>query len=305
MSQSDLSGENSVVTHRPIEGEESAWRHGMLAWIEQYTDAIDTVEDHVYDAQMAKQSVSELEELHRVLQVEGIQGLRASTKALELRKLHRVLMEEGMQGLREATKAAARAKKAAAKARARTGPVDVAKLAQIAFVPSAGAALQEAAQALRTEPAVLCARLAAWRSSAEDREPSGDIEAKDAIESFVDSVFTVYTLDNASYRPFGETERKGVGTMVSTSEGDGMGEGDGMAWLAAGGRALARLAEWSVVHRGPLSGGHLKVLPIPPHQHQYQHRLPRSASHVSPPTHPQPTFPQPTYLPTANRLPSL
>ena len=95
-----------------------------------------------------------------------------------------------------------KAKLAAARARARgqqLSAIDVAKLAQTAFVPTGGARLQEAAQGLRTSPATLCTRLAAWRASARDRSPCGDVEDKEAIEAFVDGVFTVATLDNTTY----------------------------------------------------------------------------------------------------------
>ena len=49
----------------------------MRFWIEQHKDAVAAVQDHVFDVQMAKASAEELEALHRVLQAEGIQGLRA------------------------------------------------------------------------------------------------------------------------------------------------------------------------------------------------------------------------------------
>ena len=117
---------------------EIRWRRGMRHWMQQYRDAIDTVQDHVFDAQMAKTSAEELEQLHKVLQAEGIPGLRAVMKALELKALHRVLMDEGLGGLRLAVKASKRAKMAAARARSRGVATfaDVAKLAQTAFVPA-------------------------------------------------------------------------------------------------------------------------------------------------------------------------
>ena len=61
--------------------------------------------------------------------------------------------------------------------------------------------LQQAALPLRVDAATLCARLAAWRSSEEDRESCGDVENKEAIECFVDSCFTVFTVDDATYHP--------------------------------------------------------------------------------------------------------
>ncbi len=56
-------------------------------------------------------------------------------------------------------------------------PADVAKLAQTAFVPLGGVDLMEAARPLRVahgHPATLCAHLAAWRSSDEDRDACSD-----------------------------------------------------------------------------------------------------------------------------------
>ena len=113
-------------------------------------------------------------------------------------------MDDGLPGLRAALKAKRTAQRAAAKARHREGgvtPVDIAKLAQTAFVPSVGGPLQDAALGLRTShPAKLRARLDAWRWSERDRNAYGDMEDKDAIEAFVDGSFTVCTVDNMVYQ---------------------------------------------------------------------------------------------------------
>ena len=284
---------------------EQAWRRRMRRWLQQYKDAVDATQDRVFDVQMAKASREELEALHKVLHEKGIQGLRAAVKALELQKLHKILMDEGIPGLRAAIKATKKAQLAAAKARHRglSTAADVAKLAQIAFVPAAGAPLQEAAQRLRDDPATLFARLSSWRWSDADREPFGDIEDKDGIECFVDGVFTVCTVDNATYQPLplrpsaemssedaGSSSSSGggsssVGSVGSSSKGTGSeveacseiqacsvqdADDDGadmhpvalpyrelsVPWLSL---PSARLSRGAIVHRGPLSGGHLKL----------------------------------------------
>ena len=124
-------------------------------------------------------------------------------------------------------RAAQRAKRAAARARRRgllhsqAKPADVAKLAQTAFVPVAGVDLMEAARALRAAhggAAALCAHLAAWRSSGEERDACGDIQSKDAIECFVDSYFTVFTVDNLRYHPLHSRTMRPQGARASESE---------------------------------------------------------------------------------------
>ena len=78
--------------------------------------------------------------------------------------------------------------------------------------------MQESAQELRLDPATLCARLAAWRSLEGDDEPSGNIEDKEAIESFVDSLFTVCTVDHAVYQPLSLRARtEGCASDVPTT----------------------------------------------------------------------------------------
>ena len=122
-------------------------------------------------------------------------------------------------------KAAQKAKKAYARRRGllhtQAKPADVAKLAQTAFVPLAGVDLMEAARALRAAhggPAALCAHLAAWRASDEDRDACGDIQSKDAIECFVDSYFTVFTVDNLRYHPLPARTMRPQGARPSESE---------------------------------------------------------------------------------------
>ena len=124
-------------------------------------------------------------------------------------------------------RATQKAKKAAAKARRRgllhtqAKPADVAKLAQTAFVPLGGVDLMEAARPLRAahgHPATLCAHLAAWRSSDEDRDACGDMQSKEAIECFVDSYFTVFTVDNLSYHPLPTRAVRLRGARASESE---------------------------------------------------------------------------------------
>ena len=227
-----------------------AWRRRMREWIEQYRVAVDTVQDDVFDVHMAEATREELEALHSVLQTEGLAGLRATVKSLEMQALERAFAEGGEEGLRAAEKAAKRAKKAAAKAQHRgetPTAAAIAKLAQAAFVPTVGMDLQRAAQPLRLDPATLCARLDAWRTAPEDREPFGDVETKDAIECFVDSCFTVFTVDNATYHPLtarragllSERRSERLSERYSypgsdsgeeeegESDGDGDGDGDG------------------------------------------------------------------------------
>lgn len=315
------------ILPRALPAAELAWRRGVRDWMQMYKDAVEVVQDAVFDAQMAKASMEELESLHSVLQAEGVPGLRKALQALELQRLHKVLLEGGIPGLRAALKATKRGELAAAKARHRGDvtptPTDIAKLAQTAFVPTVGAPLQDAARRLRTDPSTLCARLAAWRSSEDDVGSCGDLEDKDAIETFVDGVFTVCTFDNAAYQklPLPPTHaesgtsrqvpRAGCGggngggdggdggtpsielevTQVEhaeldiaeprsdgSSDVDGRSDGDGSSecsedladvackdgfigamrvpWLSL---PSPMLVEGAFVHRGPLSGGHLKL----------------------------------------------
>ena len=67
-------------------------------------------------------------------------------------------------------------------------------------------------------PATLCAHLAAWRSSDEDRDACGDMQSKEAIECFVDSYFTVFTVDNLSYHPLPTRAMRLRGARASESE---------------------------------------------------------------------------------------
>ena len=339
--------------------EEVVWRRRMREWMEQYKVAVDVVQDHVYDVNMAKASREELEALHCVLQADGLAGIKTAVESLELQALDRAFAEGGEPGRQAAEKAAKKAKKAAAKARHRgqlPAAADIAKLAQTAFVPTVGMDLQQAALPLRVDAAILCARLAAWRSSEEDRESCGDVENKEAIECFVDSCFTVFTVDDATYHPlplrpagllserrserfserfsmpnsesdgdgdtyggdgdsdgdgagaggsYGESESEGESAGEGEGEGEGEGAGAGasadvsalpgspqLAGIAgacslplAPGRAAVsssyrtlrapwwrfhvdvpwlslpspRLTSFAVVHRGPRSGGHLKL----------------------------------------------
>ena len=110
-----------------------------------------------------------------------------------------------------------------------------AKLAQHAFVPKVGAALQEAVQQLRLSPEVTRLQLASWRSSAADQSRLGDLEAKSAIEAFADSFFTVVTLDDRMHHAVRDAP-----ALVLTEPS-------------------APLTHCAVVHRGPVSGGHLKL----------------------------------------------
>ena len=274
------------------------------------------MQEAVFDVHMAKASREDLEALHRVLQAGGLAGLQAAVEALELEELDRALAEGGEEGRREAERAARRAKRAAAKARHRgktPAPADIAKLAQAAFVPSAGRDLQQAAQPLRVPPATLHARLDAWRASGEDREPFGEVDFKDAIECFVDSSFTVFTVDHTTYHPMplrpptgllserrservserfsylgssgeeesdGEegSERGGEEEEEEGEEEEGEEDEEGGAVRAIPGSRMLRAPWWTrdvavpwlslpspqltsfaVVHRGPLSGGHLKL----------------------------------------------
>ena len=118
----------------------------------------------------------------------------------------------------------------------------------------AGAALQESAQQLLSDPAALYERLAAWRSLEGDDEPNGNIEDKEAIESFVDAVFTVYTTDNASYRPLPAREDKG---RVANDASGVRWTPLEVPWLTL---PSLRLTRGTIVHRGPLAGGHLKLV---------------------------------------------
>ena len=52
------------------------WRRQMRVWMEQHRMAVETVQDLAMDSQMAKASFEELTALHRVLQAQGISGLR-------------------------------------------------------------------------------------------------------------------------------------------------------------------------------------------------------------------------------------
>ena len=239
---------------------EASWRSGMRHWMALYREAIESVQGHVYDIHMAKASAKELETLHEVLQAEGIGALRAAIKALELKAMHRVLLDEGLPGLRAAIKASKRAKMATAKARARglspLKPHEIAKLAQTAFVPHVGVAVQSAAQALRVDPAALYARLASWRAKGcdDDAEPSAEcacaaLEDQEAIEHFVDSLFTVFTVDNSSYLPLPYLPATHPPPTAKYAPLDA-------AWLQA---PSPLLTQFALVHRGPLSGGHLKL----------------------------------------------
>ena len=76
-----------------IPAEEVAWRRWMREWMEQHRAAVETVQDLVFDVQVAKASREELEELHRVLQSDGLSGLMDAMKAIELKALHRALMD--------------------------------------------------------------------------------------------------------------------------------------------------------------------------------------------------------------------
>ena len=266
--------------------EEASWRRGMRHWMALYREAIESVQGHVYDIHMAKASAKELETLHEVLQAEGIAGLRAAIKALELKAMHRVLLDEGLPGLRAAIKASKRAKMATAKARARglspLKPHEIAKLAQTAFVPLVGVAVQSAAQALRADPAALYARLASWRAKGcdDDAEPSAEcacaaLEDQEAIEHFVDSLFTVFTVDNSSYLPLPylpylpylpATHPPPTASYLPlpylpylpathpppTAKHAPL----DASWLQA---PSTLLTQFALVHRGPLSGGHLKL----------------------------------------------
>ena len=116
-----------------------------------------------------------------------------------------------------------------------------AKLAQLAFVPMGGTSLQDAAHELRkTPPAVCCTWLAAWRS---ERSASGEMNEDafytDAIESYADSFFTLFTVDDRTYR--GWIDR----TLTET------------AWLSAS--PSPQLTHAAIIHRGPCAGGHLKL----------------------------------------------
>ena len=117
---------------------------------------------------------------------------------------------------------------------------DVARSSQLAFVPMGGVALQNTAQALRNPPTAVCsAWLAAWRSSDEDRSAAGTPgDEKDAIESYADSFFTLFTFDNHTYRACSD----GAPTVP---------------WLTA--LPSLVLTHAAAVHRGPVSGGHVKL----------------------------------------------
>lgn len=122
------------------------------------------------------------------------------------------------------------------------GGTSAAKLAQRAFVPRAGAALQEAAQRLRLSPEATRLRLASWRSSAADQSSLGELEAKsaslgdlEAIEAFADSFFTVVTLDDRTHHAVRDAPALALAQPSSS------------------------LTHCAVVHRGPVAGGHLKL----------------------------------------------
>ena len=76
---------------------------GALTKHEATADAAADAAEKAADAKERE----ELANLHRILQTEGIPGLRAATKASELKELHAVLMAQGMPGLRAATSAKA------------------------------------------------------------------------------------------------------------------------------------------------------------------------------------------------------
>ena len=63
--------------------------------MEQYKVAVDVVQDHVYDVNMAKASQEELEALHCVLQADGLAGIKTAVESLELQALDRAFAEEG------------------------------------------------------------------------------------------------------------------------------------------------------------------------------------------------------------------
>ena len=116
-----------------------------------------------------------------------------------------------------------------------SGGASAAKLAQRAFVPRAGVALQEVAQRLRLSPEATRLQLASWRSSVADQSELGDLEAKSAIEAFSDSFFTVVTLDDRTHHAVGDAPE------------------------LAPAEPSPPLTHCAVVHRGPVSGGHLKL----------------------------------------------
>ena len=133
----------------------------------------------------------------------------------------------------EAVRADVRAAKAAR--------ADAAHLAQQAFVPMGGTTLQDMAHNLRGHVTLRSTWLATWRAANEGRSDAAhDIGA---IESFSDSFFTLCTLDDETYHAWADVLDIQLPLNVP--------------WLVA--EPSPRISHASVVHRGPINGGHVKL----------------------------------------------
>ena len=122
---------------------------------------------------------------------------------------------------------------------ARTAVVDGAYLAQQAFVPMGGVALQDSAQAMRGHVALRSAWLAAWCASAVTENDSSATEVTGAVESYADSFFTLFTVDDKNYRSLADIQPNGI------------------PWLVA--EPSPQITHAAIVHRGPANGGHVKL----------------------------------------------
>lgn len=153
--------------------DETAWRAGMMSWVEEYGKAIDAVRADVLAAKAAQS--------------------------------------------------------------------DGANLAQQAFVPMGGVALQESAHALRGQVSLRSIWLAAWQSSGAATRFDASRHEVGAIESFADSFFTLCTLDNETYCALSDTALQLANAP----------------WLMVD--PSPKITHAAVVHRGPANGGHVKL----------------------------------------------
>jgi hypothetical protein len=137
----------------------------------------------------------------------------------------------------EAVRADVRAAKAAR--------ANAAHLAQQAFVPMGGRTLQDMAHNLRGHVTLRSTWLSTWRAANEGRsDATHDIGA---IESFADSFFTLCTLDDETYHA--QADLLGIELPLNVPVN--------VPWLVA--EPSPRISHASIVHRGPINGGHVKL----------------------------------------------